>query len=58
MLAVLLLAKVQACVRVYNSACWAEVILSERAASTTSKGVAMRAWHKSHHGHLLNRSHQ
>lgn len=41
MLAVLLLAKVQARVRVYNSACWAEVIISERAASTTSKGVAI-----------------
>ena len=41
MLAVLPLAKVQPRVRVYNSACWAEVATGKGAASTISKGIAI-----------------
>ena len=41
MLVVLTLTKVQAHVRAYNSAYWAEVAVGKYAASTTSKGVAI-----------------
>lgn len=39
-LAILPLAEVQVCVRVYNSACWAEAAIVKDAASTTSKALA------------------
>ena len=40
-LTVLSLAKVQAFVRMYNSACWAKVAIGKDAYLTTSKGVAI-----------------
>ena len=39
-IAVFPLDKVQACVQVYNSSCWAKVTKSKGAASTVSKEVA------------------
>lgn len=55
-LAVLFLAKVQTCVRVYNSTCWAKVAIGKDADSTTSKGVVIANSGKYFHFHLVNKT--
>lgn len=54
-LVVLLLAKVQTCVRMYNSTFWAKVAIGKDADSTTSKGVVIANSGQYFHFHLLNK---
>lgn len=55
-LAVLFLAKIQTCVRVYNSTFWAKVAIRKDADSTTSKGVVTANLGQYFHFHLLNKT--